>query len=52
MNASVGRQLHDDTNEQRTSMSILWLKVGFVTAGFLSMIIWVAWWARGAEEEE
>ena len=31
---------------------MLWLKVGFVTAGFLGMIIWVAWWARGAEEED
>jgi len=33
-------------------MTVLWLKVAFVTVGFLGMIIWVAWWARGAEEEE
>jgi len=33
-------------------MNVLWLKVGVVTAGFLAMIAWVAWWARSADEEE
>jgi len=33
-------------------MNILWFKVAFVTVGFGGIIAWVAWWARGAEEEE
>lgn len=30
----------------------LWLRVAIVTAAFLGVIIWVAFWARGNEDGE
>ncbi len=52
MHADVGPDPTMEPTDDGRSMTVLWLKTGIVTVGFLALIIWVAWWARSVEEQE